>query len=205
MAVDEEDDVATASLLLNCAGVQRQVFPKTYNIRLSRGFAAYLVFLTFFVFSYTIVLYYTPERGPESGGISFEQLLLFDVAYSCITLFIILLQVPRRVVRENDKLLIMFCCRTRSVLIESLIEIRVVRRQRCCQRRRGWLYPGKCFWGYPTNFERNIIVVSDSRCNNYFFCVHEMEDFMLDNWPAPDLPDGRGSKDPEPNVFGSGL
>lgn len=26
------------------------------------------------------------------------------------------------------------------------------------------LYPSKCFWGYPTNFERNIIVVTDSCC-----------------------------------------
>lgn len=202
-----EDDVATAALLLNCAGVQRHLFPKTYHIVVSKGFIAYLLFLTVFVFAYTIILYYAPEQGSADLGVSFEHLLLFDLVYCSICIFIILMQVPRKIVRENDKLLIVFCCRTRVVPIESLIEIRIIRRRKCCDRQgRLCLYPSKCFWGYPTNFERNIIVVTDSCCNNYFFCVHEMEEFMADNWPAPnDLEDATDQKRkvPDPAVLGS--
>ncbi|CAK9111687.1 unnamed protein product [Durusdinium trenchii] len=139
------------------------------------------------------------------AGISFENLLLFDVAYCFICIFIILMQVPRKIIRENDKLLIVFCCRTRVVPIESLVEIRIIRRRTCCDRQsRMCLYPSKCFWGYPTNFERNIIVVTDSTCNNYFFCVHEMEDFMADNWPANDMEAVKVCDRPDPAVLGTG-
>eukprot|EP00439_Symbiodinium_sp_Y106_P033169 s4499_g3.t5 len=115
------------------------------------------------------------------AGVAFEHLLFFDVAYCGAILFFILMQVPRRVVRDNDSLKIV----TRLVPIESLVEIRIVRRRRCCDKQgRLCIYPGKCFWGYPTSFDQNVIVVTDSCCNNYFFCLHDMEEFVLDNWPA---------------------
>mmetsp|Transcript_63790 Transcript_63790/g.149540 ORF Transcript_63790/g.149540 Transcript_63790/m.149540 type:complete len:211 (-) Transcript_63790:188-820(-) len=185
VAQSQEDDVATAALLLNSAGIQKNLFPKTYHIKLSKGFVAYLIFLTVFVFAYTLVIYYAPQSDSEQRGVAFEHLLFFDVAYCGAILFFILMQVPRRVVRDNDSLKIVFCCRTRLAPIESLVEIRIVRRRRCCDKQgRLCIYPGKCFWGYPTSFDQNVIVVTDSCCNNYFFCLHDMEEFVLDNWPA---------------------
>eukprot|EP00435_Cladocopium_sp_Y103_P073518 s35_g44.t1 len=172
-----EDDVATAALLLNCAGVQRHLFPKTYHIVVSKGFIAYLLFLTVFVFlpcklqiawKFAVVLHLHLHHSDASAAQDSEG--------------------KRQVAH---RLLL-----TRVVPIESLIEIRIIRRRKCCDRQgRLCLYPSKCFWGYPTNFERNIIVVTDSCCNNYFFCVHEMEEFMADNWPAPnDLEDATDQK-----------
>merc|ERR1711871_7765 len=72
------------------------------------------------------------------------------------------------------------------------IEVRIVRRRRgknilkcneglCCR------YPSKCFWGYPTNFEKNIIVVTNTSCNNYFFSLHDMDDFIADNSPSTEM------------------
>ncbi|CAE7301016.1 unnamed protein product [Symbiodinium pilosum] len=130
-ARSQEDDVATASLLLNSAGIAKHLFPKTYHVKLSKGFIAYLIFLTVFIFAYTLVIYYAPQRHSEQIGVAFEHLLIFDVAYCGAILFLILMQVPRRVVRENESLLIVFCCRTRVVRIESLVEIRLD--VRCCR------------------------------------------------------------------------
>eukprot|EP00931_Biecheleriopsis_adriatica_P070303 TRINITY_DN44084_c0_g1_i1.p2 TRINITY_DN44084_c0_g1~~TRINITY_DN44084_c0_g1_i1.p2 ORF type:complete len:221 (+),score=39.66 TRINITY_DN44084_c0_g1_i1:81-743(+) len=209
---EAEDEVATASLLLNCAGVQRNIFPKTYHTRVSRGFIAYLIFLTVFLLGYTVFVYYNPvgnDDGTESGiGIPLWYLLVFDVSYLALLFGFIFSQVPRKVVRENGQILIVFCCRTRVVPIESLVEIRIVRRRRNrCSRKecKLCLYPWKCFWGYPTNFDRNIIVVTDTTCNNYFFCLKEMEEFMADNWPEPDTVDDHSAsiEETKPQVLGS--
>eukprot|EP00933_Yihiella_yeosuensis_P073864 TRINITY_DN82644_c0_g1_i1.p1 TRINITY_DN82644_c0_g1~~TRINITY_DN82644_c0_g1_i1.p1 ORF type:complete len:217 (+),score=20.62 TRINITY_DN82644_c0_g1_i1:43-693(+) len=186
---DEQDDIATAALLLNCAGVKKQIFPKTYNIRLSWGFCAYLVIITCFVFCYTFFAYWiSGQESDQSEHLSLEFLLIFDACYLCVLFSLIFLQVPIKVIRENNRLLIVFCCRRREVPIESLIEIRIVKRRRKCCRGRNMcgLYPKKCFWGYPTNFDKNIIVVTDTTCNNYFLSLHEMEEFLADNWPEPE-------------------
>mmetsp|Transcript_86788 Transcript_86788/g.230604 ORF Transcript_86788/g.230604 Transcript_86788/m.230604 type:complete len:206 (-) Transcript_86788:1-618(-) len=194
--MEEFDDIATAALLLNASGVHRQVFPKTYHTRVTNGFALYLFLLSVFLFGYTIVvcaMYETP----------WEWFILFDVTYMSMVFAFIFCQVPRRVVRENDRIMMVYCCRTRIIPIESVVEVRVVRRRRDCRGSFRCQYPTKCFWGYPTNLDRSIIVVTDTRCNNFFFSIKEMDEFIADNWP-----EGRGrapssaAPPPEPAVLG---
>lgn len=204
---DEADEVATSSLLANAAGVRRQAFPKTYTVRLTWGFYGYLVIVTVMIFGYTAAVAW------YSGGVftlaEFGFVVLFDTAYVAFILSFIFCQVPRTVIRENDRLVFAFCCRKRSVPISSIVEIRIVKRRKfkrgdCFQCHRGLLckYPTKCFWGYPTNFDRNIIVVSDTSCNNYLFSLIEMEDFVADNWPERDDDTVLA---PEPEVLGNAV
>uniref|UniRef100_A0A7S0AXA0 Uncharacterized protein n=1 Tax=Pyrodinium bahamense TaxID=73915 RepID=A0A7S0AXA0_9DINO len=184
-ADEDSDDVATAALLLNASGVLREVFPKTYHTRVTKGFALYLLSLTVFIFGYTIFASLWTESRVRL------QIIGFDVAYTAFLFAFIFCQVPLRVVRENHCLLMIYCCGTRAIPIESIIEVRAVRRRTDCRGSFRLKYPTKCFWGYPTNLERNIIVVTDTHCNNYFFCLKEMDEFIADNWP-----DGKGSAPP---------
>lgn len=196
----DEEAVITASLLRNSAGALRDAFPKTYHVRVTWGFYIYLACLTIGLFAYS-GLYYLP------GTVSVDPMIfLFDAVYILCIMLMIFMQVPRRVIRERERLLIVFCCRTRQVPIDSIVEIRVTgeraqtgcsRRGMCCR------YPLKCFWGYPTNFTSNIVVVTDTCCNNYAFSLHEMAEFMADNWP--DEPETGVEMVPPPQVMGTGL
>lgn len=223
-----EDEVLTAGLLRYSAGLERQVFPKTYNVRITWGFFMYLFGLTAFIFGYTGFMHYYHE----SQGRAFQKGTYAFVFFYLVFIFsIIFLQVPRRVVREDDKILIHFLCRTRVVPIDSIEFVRIARRRRvrsgngqggrrirciCCQ------YPKKCIWGYPTNLDRNVVLVTTSCCNNYCFSLHEMDEFVADNAPAvakevvvePDeveandvqleVPPEQGADGPEPSVIGAG-
>lgn len=196
--MEDPDSIASASLLLNASGVHRQVFPKTYHTRITKGFAMYIVLLTCFLFGYTLSVsaaFDTPVRWEVIG---------FDFAYLACLLAFIFCQVPKRVVRENDRILMIFCCGTRAIPIESIKEVRAVRRRRDCRRSFRHQYPTKCFWGYPTNLDRNIIIVTDTHCNNYFFSLKEMDEFIADNWPDAQGSEASAELRPlEPAVLGN--
>merc|ERR1712151_1127169 len=127
---------------------------------------------------------------------------LFDLCYMLLIIGFIFWQVPKKVIRENDRIKLVFCCRTRVVPIDNVIEIRIVRRakvgRRCCPKRTLCsVYPWKCFWGYPTNFSKGVIIVTNSHCNNYTFCLHEMDAFIAENWPE-------NKSSPQPVAMGAG-
>jgi len=235
-AGEAEDEVLTAGLLRHSAGLERQAFPKTYHVRVTYGFFVYLFGLTAFIFGYTGFMHYYHE----SQGRSFQKgMYVFVTLYLAFIFSIIAWQVPRRVVREDDKILVHFFCRTRVVPIDSILEVRIARRRRlrsgaaggggsgrrrltclCCR------YPKKCIWGYPTNLDMNVVLVTKSCCNNYCFSLHEMDEFVADNAPVatkevvvePDdgeeveagnvqlelSPEQGGAEEPQPSVIGAG-
>mmetsp|Transcript_99105 Transcript_99105/g.296144 ORF Transcript_99105/g.296144 Transcript_99105/m.296144 type:complete len:212 (+) Transcript_99105:123-758(+) len=178
MSLDEDlEKSATAALLLNASGVHRHLFPKTYHTRLTRGFGLHLLSLAVFLFGYTAIF-------THMNGLSLPpELVAFACVYLLFLFAFIFCQVPLRVVRENDRILMVFCCRTRAIPIESVLEVRVVRMRKPCHGSFRSHYPSKCFWGYPTNMERNVIIVTTTHCNNYYFCPKEMDEFITDNWP----------------------
>eukprot|EP00928_Gymnodinium_smaydae_P011377 TRINITY_DN14205_c1_g1_i1.p1 TRINITY_DN14205_c1_g1~~TRINITY_DN14205_c1_g1_i1.p1 ORF type:complete len:257 (-),score=34.53 TRINITY_DN14205_c1_g1_i1:31-687(-) len=183
-----DDEVASASLLLNSSGVRRQIFPKSYRIKLTWGFYLYLFALTAFVFSYTAVLYALGD-----GTVS-PLVFVFDAVYMIFLIAFIFWQVPRTVIRENDRILVRFCCRTRAVPLDTVLEIRILHARKCTSAKdccKGLLcrYPTKFFWGYPTNFDRNVLLVTSTSCNNYIFSLHEMDEFVRDNWPEQEAAD----------------
>lgn len=196
--LDNEDCVFTASLLRNAAGVGKNLFPKTYKVKITAAFYFYVFVLTLFVIGASIYEQF------EVYGKFMPSIFVIDVAYILFMVGMIFWFVPRLVIRENERLVLVFWCRKWSVPIDSIIEIRIVRRRRgknimrckeglCCR------YPTKCFWGYPTNFDKNIIVVTNTSCNNYFFSLHDMEDFIADNSPTNEM------VPPTPQIMGNTL
>mmetsp|Transcript_116422 Transcript_116422/g.340580 ORF Transcript_116422/g.340580 Transcript_116422/m.340580 type:complete len:208 (+) Transcript_116422:176-799(+) len=194
---EDEDDIATAALLRNASGVHRQLFPKTYHTRVTKGFALYLLFLTLFLFGYPFCV------SQATGTPMAWPIIVVNIAYLGFIFAFIFCQVPLRVVREDERILMVYCCGTSAIPIESVVEVRVVRRRRDCRGSFRCQYRTKCFWGYPTNLDRNIIIVTTSRCNNYFFCLKELEEFVADNWPEGQGPAPSAEPAPlEPVVLG---
>eukprot|EP00746_Dinoflagellata_sp_MGD_P004362 gnl/MRDRNA2_/MRDRNA2_108397_c0_seq1.p1 gnl/MRDRNA2_/MRDRNA2_108397_c0~~gnl/MRDRNA2_/MRDRNA2_108397_c0_seq1.p1 ORF type:complete len:217 (+),score=19.51 gnl/MRDRNA2_/MRDRNA2_108397_c0_seq1:139-789(+) len=196
LGIEDEDCVFTAPLLRNAAGVIQNIFPKTYRVKITTGFYLYVLVLTLMVIGASLY-----EQFDVYGKFVWD-IFVFDVAYILFIVGMIFWFVPRLVIRENERLILVFWCRKWNVPLDSIIEVRIVRRRKgknimkckeglCCR------YPTKCFWGYPTNFDKNIVVVTDTTCNNYFFSLYDMEDFIADNSPCVEM------APPQPQIMGS--
>jgi hypothetical protein len=174
---EEEDLCMSSALLLDAPGVHKKTFPKSYKVKLTAGFYGFLTLLSVFLFGATAVAYSRGEVPLVTFNLDlFVLLVLFG---GIVTL------VPRRVVRENTDLLVAFCFRTVRVPIESIDEVRIIRGKSLVT----WSVPPllsygfKCFWGYPTDLGRSVIVVTDTAFSNFYFSLEDLDEFVADNCP----------------------
>ena len=92
-------------------------------------------------------------------------------------------QIPVRVVRERDAVVVVFPCRRlRRLQIQDIVAVRVYKvdpNAKCpkckSQAPRRLL---SCWWGVPTSFTQYIELESTSACANYRFTLVDPDDFV---------------------------
>jgi len=151
-----------------------------------------LIITTVFVIMITLALLFVPEFY-EFHQIPPALLVFAVVAGLSFGTLSVLSQIPRRVTRRADSLVIEFLIHSHTVAIDDVLELVVLRdgRQFWQLLRRWKVFPSgqklRFFFGAPSNSGSLCVLLTRRCCWSFVFCLEDPVQFLLDNQRALSL------------------
>ena len=164
--------VLSSSDLTLSSGIRNHVFPKTYKVKYTTLFliqwVGILGLLAILIVHRIFELVYSIAATQSTGAVlNLFWLILIDLV---ILPTVLLRQFPRRVIREEDSLSLVFWTRTKRIPIGDVKTVCILRSDNWWEMARFCMRMDKFYWGQATDLMQCVIfyICSNSKSERIF-------------------------------------